>query len=79
LKEAVVLVETNDIESYVEAIAALSKDESHYLRMVDNARRLRPFILDDSASFLAALRTAAHRLDVRSSKPSRDVAQDLSK
>jgi glycogen(starch) synthase len=63
LKEAVVLAKTNDIESYVDAIAAISTDESNYLRLVENARRLRPFILDNSTSFFAALRSAMRRLD----------------
>jgi glycogen(starch) synthase len=63
LKEAVVLAKTNDIESYVDAIAAISTDESDYQRLVENARRLRPFILDNSTSFFAALRSAMRRLD----------------
>jgi len=55
LKEAVVLAKPNEAQSYVEAIEAISKDEIRYLEMVEQARRLRPLILDSSKSFLAAL------------------------
>lgn len=55
LKEAVVLAKTDDVQSYVDVIEAIRSNASLYLRLVDCARALRPLILDDSTSFLAAL------------------------
>lgn len=62
LRSAMVLATTDDVESYVSAVEAVLRDESHYRRLVENAKLLRPRLLDDSASYSAALRASVHRL-----------------
>jgi glycogen(starch) synthase len=62
LAGAVLLARADDAQSYADVIEALQADEHVYMRLVDNARGLRQFILDDSTSFFAALRATAHRL-----------------
>jgi glycosyltransferase involved in cell wall biosynthesis len=59
LPGAVICVETDRVQGYIDAIRSLNAET--YSRLVDNARALRPFILDDSTSFLAALRSAIGR------------------
>jgi glycogen(starch) synthase len=56
LKDAVVLAKTDDVESYVSAIAAMSAER--YQLLVDGARGLREVVLDDSTSFRARARQA---------------------
>jgi glycosyltransferase involved in cell wall biosynthesis len=58
LSAAVILASPNDVLSYVSCIEALSKNAEMYLQLVENARRLRPEILDNSASFLVILRSS---------------------
>lgn len=58
LSAAVILASPNDVLSYVSCIEALSMNAEMYLQLVENARRLRPEILDNSASFLAILRSS---------------------
>jgi glycosyltransferase involved in cell wall biosynthesis/uncharacterized protein (DUF433 family) len=53
---AVMMAKPDDIASYADALARLSTDAQLYQSLVEEARRLRPRILDDSRSFLAALR-----------------------
>jgi glycosyltransferase involved in cell wall biosynthesis len=55
LSSAVIFASTDDVQSYVLGIMALSNDERRYIELVEECRRLRPFILDNSNSFLAAL------------------------
>jgi len=55
LKEAVVLANTDDIQSYIAAISAISLDAGLYQRLVDGAQRLRKALLDDIYSFRHAL------------------------
>jgi glycogen(starch) synthase len=54
---AVAFANTDDVQSYILAIKALSNDERRYIELVEECRRLRPFILNNSNSFLAALHT----------------------
>jgi glycogen synthase len=56
---AVICVDTDRVQGYIDAIQGLNAET--YSRLVDNARALRPFILDDSTSFLAALRSSIGR------------------
>jgi glycogen(starch) synthase len=53
--DAVILAETDNVRSYAVQIDAVSTDEIRYQKLVDECKRLRSFILDDSESFLAAL------------------------
>jgi glycosyltransferase involved in cell wall biosynthesis len=53
--DAVICVEPDRVEGYIDAIRRLTADE--YYRLVDSARALREIILDDSNSFLSALKT----------------------
>jgi glycosyltransferase involved in cell wall biosynthesis len=55
LKEAVVLANTDDIQSYAAAIHTISLDDRLYQRLVDSAVRLRKDLLDDTCSFRYAL------------------------
>jgi glycogen synthase len=57
LGSAVIIAQTDDVQSYIASIEALSKDEARYLHLVEESKRLRSFILDDSTSFLASLRS----------------------
>ena len=52
-QDAVIWVEPDHVDGYVDAIRGLTSDE--YYLLVERARALRAFILDGSASFLAAL------------------------
>jgi glycosyltransferase involved in cell wall biosynthesis len=54
-RDAVIWVEPDHVDGYIHAIRRLTSDE--YYRLVERARALRAFILDDSASFLSALRS----------------------
>jgi len=63
LPGAVICVDTDRVQGYIDAIQGLNAET--YSRLVDNARALRPFILDDSTSFLAALRSANGRERLR--------------
>jgi glycosyltransferase involved in cell wall biosynthesis len=58
LKNAVMLAKTDDTDSYVKLLAAVSSSEETYSDLVFNCRRLRPMLLDNSSSFLVALRHA---------------------
>ena len=60
LAGAIMLARTDDARSYAEVIGEIQMDEQLYLRLVANARWLRPSILDDSTAFLAALRATTH-------------------
>lgn len=55
LQAAVVSVDTSDTRGYVRAIERLRCVKEDYARLVQGARELRSFILDDSTSFLQAL------------------------
>jgi len=54
---AIVISKADDVHSYVENIEALSRDETRYLRLVEQARLLRSILLDDSSSFRSVLRS----------------------
>jgi glycogen(starch) synthase len=54
-RDAVIWVEPDHVDGYIDAIRRLTPEE--YYRLVERARALRAFILDDSASFFAALRS----------------------
>lgn len=56
LAAAILMARTDDVQSYADQIANIQSDEAGYVNLVAHARRLRPFILDDSTSLLAALR-----------------------
>jgi glycogen(starch) synthase len=60
LAGAIMLARTDDAQSYAGVIGKIQMDEQLYSRLVANARRLRPSILDDSTAFLAALRATTH-------------------
>ena len=53
-KQAVVLAQTDSVDSYVDVITQMTAERHQAL--VDAARKLRPVILDDSTSFYAQLR-----------------------
>jgi glycogen synthase len=56
LRGAIWTARTDDVDSYVDAIAKISADVRTYRKLQDAAKALRPLILDDSTSFGAALR-----------------------
>jgi hypothetical protein len=56
LAGTILMARTDDVQSYADQIANIQSDEAGYVNLVAHARRLRPFILDDSTSLLAALR-----------------------
>jgi glycosyltransferase involved in cell wall biosynthesis len=60
LPGAVICVDTDRVQGYIDALKGLNA--ASYSRLVDNARALRPFILDDSTSFLAALKSAVGQI-----------------
>jgi glycogen(starch) synthase len=62
LQPSVSVVPADSVDGYVAELMKMASNELYYSYRVDMARRLRPFILDDSTSFFAALRATAHRL-----------------
>ncbi len=60
LPGAVICVDTDRVQGYIDALKGLNA--ASYSRLIDNARTLRPFILDDSTSFLAALKSAVGQI-----------------
>jgi glycogen synthase len=63
LADAVVIARTDDVQSFADQIAKLQADRAGYLNLVDQARHLRPFILENSSTFLAALRAVWRDVD----------------
>jgi glycogen(starch) synthase len=57
LAKATVCAKTDDADAYASAIQKLSTDEASYAALVKGAQDLRQFILDDSSSFCAALKS----------------------
>jgi glycogen(starch) synthase len=74
LAGAIMLARTDDARSYAELIGEIQMDEQLYLRLVANARSLRPSILDDSTAFLAVLRATTHgRVGYQMTKRAHDL------
>jgi glycosyltransferase involved in cell wall biosynthesis len=68
LRAAVVLAKPDDMQSYVDAILKISRSANLYSRLVEEAARLRPAILDNSASLLQAL-CSLNRLGMMTGAP----------
>jgi glycosyltransferase involved in cell wall biosynthesis len=68
LQPAVCVVPTDSVDGYVAELTKMAGNQEYYSYRVEAARRLRPFILDDSTSFFAALRATARRLSATPSK-----------
>jgi glycosyltransferase involved in cell wall biosynthesis len=62
LDSAVVLANTDDVQSYVDAIEKIRHEPHLYQHLVDNARILRSLILDNSTSFQASLHSVSKLL-----------------
>jgi glycogen(starch) synthase len=77
LPDAVMMARTDDVQSYADQIAKIQSDRAGYMHLVDKARQLRPFIMEDSSTFLAALRTVWRGADLVRRAPGRGGQQAL--